>query len=98
MDINSIEIIIAGAVLTQFIVEAIKPLFKENKQLPTLPAIISLLAGLLISIGGGLDLPASLGISLHPIAAHIVTGILIARGSNFVHDLLSLIQSKCISE
>lgn len=46
--------------------------------------------GILLSIASGLDLMIIIGIPLRiPVLGMIFTGLLISRGSNFMHDILA---------
>lgn len=54
----------------------------------------ALAIGLLLAIGTGLDLMAMVGVPLHiPYVGMALTGLLISRGANFVHDLLASINN-----
>lgn len=49
--------------------------------------------GLLLAIGTGLDIMVILQIPIHiPYLGLILTGLLISRGSNFMHDILAKVE------
>lgn len=50
--------------------------------------------GILLSIASGLDLMSMIGIPLRmPALGMIFTGLLISRGSNFMHDILAAVNN-----
>jgi hypothetical protein len=54
----------------------------------------AMIVGLILSLGTGLDFMATVGISMRvPYLGMIFTGILISRGANFMHDILSSINN-----
>jgi hypothetical protein len=54
----------------------------------------ALLIGELLAIGAGMDLLAMVGVPLKiPYVGLILTGLLISRGANFIHDLLQSINN-----
>lgn len=54
----------------------------------------ALVVGLLLALGTGLDLMAMVGVPLKiPYVGMVLTGLLISRGANFVHDLLASINN-----
>ena len=53
---------------------------------------LSIVLGILISIAYEIDIPKYLNLhSRIPYLIHILTGILISRGSNYIYDLMSKI-------
>lgn len=84
--------IIIMAVLLEAIVQTVKPLWKPEQA--TASFYVSLGVGMAISVGlnylAGLDIFGAAGIPLvkAPVAGVICTGLLLSRGSNFVHDLI----------
>jgi hypothetical protein len=54
----------------------------------------SLIIGLTIAFSYSLDLPSIIGLTDgYKLFGVILTGILISRGSNFIHDLIKIIQN-----
>lgn len=50
--------------------------------------------GELLAIGSGIDMLVMVGVPLHiPYLGTIFTGLLISRGANFIHDLLTSINN-----
>ena len=88
------------AMLIEAVWEALKPVFGklvDNLQERGIPIdrIVSLLIALVIclGIGSGVDLFALLEIPLSiPYLGLVLTAVILARGSNFVHDLITALQ------
>lgn len=82
--------------VTAFLAEAIWETFKmvwQNGKI-SVDRIGSMAVGLLIAVGAGVDLFAMVGAPLQiPYVGMVLTGFLISRGSNFVHDLLAQVQT-----
>ena len=65
----------------------------QNGKLST-DRIGAIAIGELLAIGAGMDMLAMVGIPLKiPYVGMILTGLLISRGANFIHDLLSSINN-----
>lgn len=80
------------ALLVEACIETVKPIWQPEKR--TVGFFASLGVGIAASVGinylAGLDLFAWLGVPLSPaIAGILLTGVLISRGSNFLHDLIA---------
>lgn len=79
--------IIAIAFITEALWETIK-LVKQPKGL-NFDKIGVMLLGILVALAGGLDLFEATGVEMKiPYLGSILTGLLISRGSNFVHDIM----------
>jgi hypothetical protein len=88
---NNILILVVAAMIGESVWETLKMLWQEGKL--SIDRIGALVIGLLVAIAGNLDLPGLVGIPfILPYLGMILTGILISRGANFVHDLLGRIQ------
>ena len=75
----------AMAILVEGIVTYVRELTTEFKVVLLAPIIL----GILVSIAYSLDIPAILGISANiPYIGSVLTGIIIARGSNYLFDLV----------
>lgn len=87
------ELIVTLAVLTEVITEAIKPaLAPAETFLTKYPVILylSLLVGVALAAIARADLLAVLEITAAPNpAGYVLTGLIIGRGANFVHDALA---------
>lgn len=57
-------------------------------------AIVALIAGQVLAWGANLDLLAVLNVEGFYGVGYVLSGIIISRGSNYVHDLLKRIQNK----
>lgn len=79
--------LIITAMLGEAIWETLKMVWQNGKL--SIDRIGALIIGIFLSLTTGLDLLELSGIPVNiPYAGMVLTGILISRGSNFVHDLL----------
>ena len=71
---------------------AVEYLVAEPWKKAGLPGIylryIALAAGVGLAFVFEADLPALLGISVAPVAAHAVTGVVVSRGANYLSDFI----------
>mgnify|MGYP007040927969 CR=1 FL=1 len=80
-------IIIMIALIAESVWETLKMTWQEGKI--SIDRIGALVVALILCIGVRLDILSLLGINVTiPFLGVILTGILISRGSNFIHDLL----------
>ena len=80
-------IIIMVALIAESVWETLKMTWQEGKI--SIDRIGALVVALILCVGVRLDILALLGINTTiPFLGIILTGILISRGSNFIHDLL----------
>ena len=85
--------ILTAAFLVEAIWETLKLIWDKGKL--CLDCIGSLVIGVLISILAKIDIFELRGLVLSiPFIGYILTGILISRGSNFIHDLYGKISLK----
>ncbi len=85
--------ILTAAFLVEAIWETLKLIWDKGKL--CLDCIGSLVIGVLISILAKIDIFELQGLVLSiPFVGYILTGILISRGSNFIHDLYGKISLK----
>ena len=78
------------ALLCEAVWETLKMTWQDNKV--SIDKIGALLIGLTIAFVTGADLLALVNIpSLVPYVGVVLTGVLISRGSNFIHDFLKKI-------
>jgi chromate transport protein ChrA len=88
---EAVLIILVAALLAEAVWETGKMVWQQGKI--SVDRIGALLVGILFAVGAGLDLCTVLGICfVYPIIGQLLTGILISRGANFVHDLLKRAQ------
>lgn len=82
-------LLIAVAILVEAVVLTIRMIYDSEKRQISFPVIISLVVGIVISFGLKLNIFSALPLAGVPPdwLGWVVTGILISRGSNFVHDL-----------
>ena len=95
--LSSLLILVLVAALIEAVYEALKPVLTpvinwlEGRAVPA-DRLAALVLSLIIclGIGSAVDLFALLGLTIGiPYLGAILTAIILARGSNFVHDLLS---------
>jgi hypothetical protein len=85
-------VIVMVALIAESVWETLKMTWQEGKV--SIDRIGALVVALVLSIGVKLDILSLLGINTTiPLLGVILTGILISRGSNFIHDLLSKISN-----
>lgn len=83
---GAIGIIIIAALLAEAVWETGKMVWQQDKV--SVDRVGALVVGLVFALGAGLDLCALLGICfMYPIIGQVLTGILLSRGANFIHDL-----------
>ena len=84
---ENLLIIIMITLIAESVWETLKMTWQEGKI--SVDRIGALVVALVLCIGVKLDILSLLGISTTiPLLGVILTGILISRGSNFIHDLL----------
>lgn len=89
----SIVTIITIALLVEAIWETLKMVWQEGKI--NVNTIGALIVGIGVSILAKIDIFAMQGISLSiPLVGWILTGILMSRGANFIHDLFNKLGDK----
>lgn len=88
---ETLLIILVAALLVEAVWETGKMVWQQGKI--SIDRIGALAVGILFAVGAGLDLCIVVGICfVYPIIGQLLTGILISRGANFVHDLLKRAQ------
>jgi len=88
------------ALLVETIVEIIKPLYVwleqilDSREVPVeIDLIVALAVAIALAFGANLNIFEVAGIPFAwPAVGCVVTGLLLSKGSNFVHDLLSKIK------
>ena len=89
----SIVTIITIALVVEAIWETLKVIWQEGKI--NVNTIGALIVGIAVSILAKIDIFAMQGISLSiPLVGWILTGILMSRGANFIHDLFNKLGDK----
>ncbi len=89
----SIVTIITIALLVEAIWETLKMVWQEGKI--NINTIGALIVGIAVSILAKIDIFAMQGITLSiPLIGWILTGILMSRGANFIHDLFNKLGDK----
>ncbi|HHW45532.1 MAG TPA: hypothetical protein GXX17_01305 [Clostridiales bacterium] len=81
------------AVAVEGIVEWIKMSYQSGRF--NITALIALAVSVLVTIGAEFDLFSLVGVPLRwPIVGQILTGVLISRGSNYIHSITHKICKK----
>lgn len=94
---ESLIIIVLIALVGESVWETLKMVWQDGKI--SVDRIGALVVALLLSIGTRLDILSLLNIKTSiPYLGIILTGILISRGSNFIHDLLVKISNIKVSK
>lgn len=89
----SIVTIITIALLVEAVWETLKMVWQEGKI--NINTIGALIVGIAVSILAKIDIFAMQGITLSiPLIGWILTGILMSRGANFIHDLFNKLGEK----
>ena len=89
----SIVTIITIALLVEAVWETLKMVWQEGKI--NINTIGALIVGIAVSILAKIDIFAMQGITLSiPLIGWILTGILMSRGANFIHDLFNKLGDK----
>lgn len=84
--------LIVLALVGEAVWETLKMTWQQGKV--SIDRIGALVLGILLAVGTELDLMAIVGVPVSiPFVGMILTGILISRGANFIHDLLGNINN-----
>ena len=85
------------AILIESIVQTVKPIWQPEKRTPEFFAslIVGQVVSILLTWLANLDLFSTLGVPLvrAPWVGTIFTGVLLSRGSQFIHDLFSTVEA-----
>ena len=85
---NELLILVTMGILVEAVVEVIKSIYDNGKLNKVI--LLSILVGILFAFTLQVDIFQLLGIEVHIDYVGIVaTGMIISRGSNFVHDIIS---------
>lgn len=87
---ENLLIILMVATLVEAIWENLKMIWQSGKL--NVDMIGSLVISILVAIFTKIDIFSALGISINIYVGSILTGIIISRGANFVHDILSKVE------
>lgn len=84
--------LIVLALIGEAVWETLKMIWQQGKV--SVDRIGALIIGLLLTLGTKLDLMVMVGVPVSvPLVGMILTGILISRGANFIHDLLQSVNN-----
>ena len=88
--------LVIAALLVESVWETLKMIWNDGKF--SVNSLGALLMGVLVAVFAGLDLFSLVGIDMKvAILGQILTGIILSRGSNFIHDLLSKLNESRVS-
>ncbi len=88
---NDWNAVITAALLAESVWETSKLAWQKGKMNPNV--IGALTVGIIIAVGAHLNICTVVGINFsYPMIGEILTGILLSRGSNFIHDLFNIAQ------
>ena len=91
MTVDALTTIAVLALIVEFSTEIIKSLFSLKKGLGKSVAI---LLGMILCVGTQTGLLQVFGLdTVYPIIDYLVTGLIISRGSNIIHDLVSRLKA-----
>lgn len=93
---KGIALVFTAAVLIQGLIQVFKAFLPDDKELaPWVWASVSMALGLVFCILGDIDLVKEAGLVFSvPYVGNIITGILVSRGSNFLHDVWSSLDTE----
>ena len=78
------------AVIVEGLVEWIKTIYKSGKF--QISQLIALVVGIVVCIGAEVDIFEIVNVPIAwPYVGSVLTGVLISRGSNYIHELIGLI-------
>ena len=90
--IESFVILFILAVLCESIVEWVKELIPFEE---TVTRLIALVVGIVLAVGAGQNLFDLLAIDFaYPVVGFAIAGLVVSRGSNYIHDLLNRIRGE----
>lgn len=84
-------ILVLLGIIVESTVEILKSLYEEKKL--NIDNLMSIVIGLVIAFTTNVNILDIIEVNNHPIIGLILTGILISRGSNYIHDLIDNINS-----
>jgi hypothetical protein len=94
---NELAKLVVLAMMGESIWESLKMLWQKGKL--HIDRVGALAVGLLLAVGTGIDLFELVKIPLIvPYLGMVLTGILISRGANFIHDLLKRIEAPSLEK
>ena len=85
----TIELLIVAAILIEAIVETLKLIYASETHKLNINVLLSTVIGVAVSLVCHFGLFGLVGITMPWIADAICTGIILSRGSNYLHTLLA---------
>lgn len=83
---SAIVIILIAALLAEAVWETGKMVWQGGKV--SVDRVGALVIGVLFAVGANIDICSVVGICfIYPIIGQFLTGVLLSRGANFIHDL-----------
>ncbi|EEG77641.1 hypothetical protein [Dethiobacter alkaliphilus] len=88
---EALTTILVLAIIVEFSTEIIKSVFPSIRG--KLSKIAAILLGMILCVSTGSGILASFNIiPIYPLLDYLLTGLLISRGSNIIHDLVSRLE------
>ena len=92
MVLTGVALVLVIAILAEAVWETLKMAWQGNKF--SIDKLGALVIGIIVAVCAQVDLFSMFGVVLaYPIIGYILTGIIISRGANFVHDLLKKLEN-----
>lgn len=92
---EAIGIILIAALLAEAVWETGKMVWQGGKV--SVDRVGALVIGVLFAVGANIDICSVVGICfIYPIIGQVLTGILLSRGANFVHDIFKSVEGMVV--
>lgn len=93
---SELGIIIIAAALAEAVWETAKLAWQSGKI--SVNTVGALIVGIIVAVGAHIDIGALVGIDFtYSIIGEVLTGILLSRGANFLHDFLNILKEGSVA-
>lgn len=89
---KSVSTIALLAIVVEVVTDILKGMIPTEILNPTYSRVIALLVGITITVLSKIGMVNEIGLNISPMLDYILTGLLISRGSNAVHDISSVLR------
>ncbi len=89
---KSISTIALLAIVVEVVTDILKGLIPAEILKPTYSKAIALLVGITITVLSRVGMVVEMGLNISPVLDYIVTGLIVSKGSNAVHDFSSMLR------
>ena len=95
---ENMAMVLFGAILVEAIIEVLKGIVDQQIKGPFyLWPLVSLILAIGLCIAGNIDMISLLGMEFSlPFLGNTITGLLISRGSSFLHDIWDLMRTSAL--